>query len=66
MATLGDYFEAVYDVTIIYESRSGHKVRTPAPGMFGEEVLQFGTGISIIRHFQQLQTWSLAHLHTKF
>ena len=43
-------------VTIIYESRSGHKVRTPVPGMFGKEVLQFWTGISIIRHFQQLQT----------
>lgn len=36
VSTLGDYLDAVYDVTVVYESRGGHTVRSGSPNLFSE------------------------------
>ncbi|XP_019853566.1 PREDICTED: 1-acyl-sn-glycerol-3-phosphate acyltransferase epsilon-like [Amphimedon queenslandica] len=35
LETLKERFQAVYDITIIYEGKEGHSVRSPPPDMFG-------------------------------
>ena len=39
VSTLRDYLDAVYDVTILYESRRGHTIRSDSPNLFSESMI---------------------------